>query len=167
MQLTSLCQTRLLLVAMPAALACTAYSSEAQRPTQATYALAGTDSVRVKRFLAALQSAIARDDSVAVSKLFQYPSLGVWDGHRAIGLQSPTQLLPLYRSVFNPNVRHLILSATLDSLWADFRGVTLGRGRLWFQIDRNGDPRIASIDVGIVRDPPARPPPKSPHNEEL
>ena len=63
-----------------------------------------------------------------------------------ITLQSSGQLLPVYRSVFTTDVRRLILRTTMDSLWANWQGVTIGRGRLWLQIDRNGDPRIAAIN---------------------
>jgi len=82
--MTSFCHTRIRLVAVAVTLACTAYVAEAQRSTEAAYAMSGTDSLRVKRFLAALQSAMSRDDSVAVSRLFQYPSLPLWDGRQAI-----------------------------------------------------------------------------------
>lgn len=168
MNLTSFCQMRRLLVAVAIGLACTAYVAEAQRPTGAALASSGTDSVRVKRFLASLQSALSRDDSVAVSKLFQYPTLGVWDGHRSLFLQRSKQLLPIYRSVFTTDVRRLILGATFDSLSANFQGVTVGRGRLWFQIDTHGDPRIATVNPGTARDTTAKPASKKPpdHDEQ-
>jgi hypothetical protein len=163
----SFCHTRIRLVAVAVTLACTPYVAEAQRPTAAAYASSGTDSLRVKRFLAALQSAISRDDSVAVSKLFQYPSLPVLHGSQSLILRRREQLFPIYRSVFNPAIRQLILTATLDSLWADYRGVTLGKGRLWFQIAHSGDPLIASVNTGSMDGALARSPARMPHNEEL
>ena len=166
MNLTAFCHRHLLPVAAATSLACVANRAETQRPTEATLASSGTDSVRVKRFLAELQSAISRDDSVAVSQLFQYPPLGVWDGHRMISLQGRQQLLPIYRSVFTTELRRLILAATLDSLWANWQGLTLGRGRIWFQINKHGDPRIAAINGRIVRDTTPQPPAKTRPNEE-
>jgi hypothetical protein len=76
MHLTSFWRRCRLLVTVSAALACMAGEARAQRPTAAALASSGTDSICVERFLAALQSALSRDDSVAVSKLFQYPPLG-------------------------------------------------------------------------------------------
>lgn len=138
-------QPRLLLTALAATLISGARVAHAQRPDEASYRWSGTDSVRVKRFLTTLQTAVANDDSVAVSKLFQYPTLPVWDGHERLVLRNSGELLPVYRAVFSPEVRRLILGATLDSLHADWRGVTLGKGRLWFQTATDHDPRIASI----------------------
>lgn len=158
MDRTSLCRTRRLLLTVAAALACTAHAARAQRPTEAALASSGTDSVRVQRFLAALQSALSRDDSVAVSKLFQYPPLGIWDGHQWLYIRRSEDLLPVYRSVFSTDVRRLILRATFDSLWANFQGVTVGRGRVWFQTDLRGDPRIAAVNPGRGQGAPAKPP---------
>jgi hypothetical protein len=134
------------LIPVAAALASTAYAAPAQRPTRAALASSGTDSVRVARFLAALQSAVSRRDSVAVSRLFQYPTLGVWDGRRSISLRRSEQLLPIYGSVFGSDVRRLILGATFDSLSANWQGVTIGQGRVVLQIDTQGDPRIAAVN---------------------
>jgi len=158
MNRTSFCRTRRLLLTVAAALAWMACAAQAQRPTEAALASSGTDSVRVKRFLAALQSALSRDDSVAVSKLFQYPTLGIWDGHQSLYIRRSEELLPIYRSVFSTDVRRLILRATFDSLWANFQGVTVGWGRVWFQIDVHGDPRIAAMNPRTGRGAPAKPP---------
>jgi hypothetical protein len=91
--------------------------------------------------------------------------LGVWDGHQYLVLRRSEQLLPIYRSVFSADVRRLVLGATLDSLWANYQGVTLGKGRLWFQIATNGAPRIASVSAGAVPDTAPKPPARKPHNE--
>ena len=134
------------LLAVAAMLAFPGCAARAQRPTESALASSGTDSVRVRRFLSALQSALSRNDSVAVSKMFQYPSLGVWDGRQRLHLRRSEELLPIYRSVFGSDLRQVILSATFDSLFANFQGVTVGRGRIWFQIHKNGIPRIAAIN---------------------
>lgn len=68
--MTSSCDTRIRFAAVALTPPCTACVAEAQRSTEAAYARSGTDSLRVKRFMTALQSAISRDDRVAVGRLF-------------------------------------------------------------------------------------------------
>ena len=157
-------RSRLSVVAVTAAPVSVPTSAEAQRPTESDVALSRTTSRHAKRALAALQAAIKRDDSVAVSKLFQYPSLAVWDGQRSIYLHRKEHLLPVYRSVLNAELRHIILRATVDSLYTDKTGFAIGRGRVWYQIYGNGEPRIIAVNGPSGRDTtvklPVRPSPE-------
>lgn len=95
------------------------------------FAAAGTDAPAVERFLGELQRAVAADDRAAVLALFACPCT-VWDGQRRRHVHEAGQIRPFYDAVFDAGLKQQIAAARVGDLFANWQGVMLGDGRLWF-----------------------------------
>jgi hypothetical protein len=92
------------------------------------------DSVAVIAFVRALQAAVARDDRRAVTRMVHYPA-AVWDGRRSRVVRNASAFAAVYARVFSPSLRRDIAAVTVDGLFANWQGVMLASGHVWF--DRN------------------------------
>jgi len=115
------------------------------------FAPAGTDAVAVRRFLGELQRAVAADDRAAVLALFACPCT-VWDGRRQRHVRDASQIRPFYDSVFDAALKQQIAAARPEDLFANWQGVMLGDGRLWFTATGSG----SRLGISTVNAPPAR-----------
>lgn len=86
---------------------------------------------RYLAFFRELKDAVARDDRPAVAGLVNYP-LSVFDGRRRTVVRSPAELLQRYPAVFNDNVVRAVKAQDAEGLFANWRGVMVGSGQVWF-----------------------------------
>ena len=131
----------------------TARSAPAQeRPDSSAYAIAGTDSATVARFIAQLQHAAATNDSVAIADLIDYENnVGLWDGRQANHVSNRRQFLRAYHKIFDRQLRAEIATVTPDSLFANYQGVMFNRGRVWAYPSAQGQLLIITINEPIQR----------------
>ena len=121
--------TRLLSSALAVSLAAIAWpaTAAAQR-----FQVAGVDSdSAVFHFLTTLQTAVTHDDSTAVAALVAYP-LSVNRPHGGFAVGNRRTFLLRYRQIITPPVRRAILAQVPDSLFANWQGLMIGRGDVWF-----------------------------------
>jgi hypothetical protein len=86
---------------------------------------------RYLAFFQELKDSVVRDDKKAVAGLLHYP-LDVFRGGRRTVVRSPAEFLKRYHEVFNENVIRAVTSQEADALFANWRGVMLGHGQVWF-----------------------------------
>ena len=96
------------------------------------FSVAGVDKdSEVVAFLTTLQAAVTRGDSGAVTALMQYP-LSVNDSAQHHSITTATQFLKRYSHIITSSVRHAILVQRPESLFANWQGVMIGNGQVWF-----------------------------------
>jgi hypothetical protein len=98
---------------------------------------------RYLAFFPELKDAVIRDDRKKVAGLVNYP-LNVFTGRRRMVVRSPAELLRRYREVFNDNVIEAVKAQEPDTLFANWQGVMVGDGQIWF----------AGVCAGKDRDTP-------------
>lgn len=116
---------------LAASLALPAIARRPTTPTEDRFAVAGTSAAEVRPFIASLQKAVAMDDRRAVTRMFFYPSR-IWAGERSETVLRRSDVSDQYDTIFDKSLRLLIADAHWETLFANWRGVALGDGRLWF-----------------------------------
>ena len=119
-----------------------------------------TDPEGVRRFLAALQDAAARDDRGKILHLVSFPFTTYEHGKVAHTYRTRAALSADFARVFTPDVYREIAVARYASLFVRDEGVMIGRGEVWFNDVRFADGthgiRIIAVNGGIT--PPPTPP---------
>jgi len=95
--------------------------------TPEPFAVAGISRAEAAEFLARLQAAVRADDAGAVASLTHFP-LTV---NGRTGAATRAEFLEHYPSIFNARVRSAVLSQTLEGLFANWKGLIVGRGEVW------------------------------------
>lgn len=86
---------------------------------------------RYLAFFQELKGAVIRDDRKAVAGLIHYP-LDVFAGGRRTVVRTPAELRKRYHEVFNENVIRAVTTQEPNALFANWQGVMLGNGQIWF-----------------------------------
>ena len=103
-------------------------------------------------FFHELKDSVVRDDKRAVAGLVRYP-LNVFVGGRRTVVRSPAELVKRYHEVFNDNVVGAVKAQEADALFANWRGVMLGHGQVWFAgicAAKNRDKPCADMAIKVI-----------------
>lgn len=112
----------------------------------ASLSTAGTTPEAVTRFLGQLQTAVAKDRREDVAKLFFYPAK-CWGG-KNLTINNRKMLLSYYEAIFTPPVKKAIAEARLENVWANWQGVMLHNGLIWFSTGEDKGPlKIVTINA--------------------
>lgn len=84
-------------------------------------------------FLQQLQTALQVRDRAAVAALLSNHVNVYRDGKREI--RTAKALMAQFEEVFDPYVTAVILCQRPGSLWANWRGISIGRGTVWFGLE--------------------------------
>ena len=114
------------LVAFAAVLACGSPPSLAEH----RFAVAGLTQEQVANFLDELQAAVRASEAERVCRLAQFP-LPVHSA-QPFEVRSSSDCVLNYERIFTTTVRGAILSQEVEDLFANWRGVMVGSGELWF-----------------------------------
>lgn len=107
---------------------------------------------RYLAFFQTLKDSVVRDDKKAVAGLLYYP-LDVFDGRRRRVVRTPAEFLKRYHEVFNENVIRAVKAQEPAALFANWRGVMLGNGQVWFSgvcADKNRDQPCADKVIKVI-----------------
>jgi len=107
---------------------------------------------RYLAFFQQLKDSVVRDDRKAVAGLLNYP-LDVFHGRRRTVVRSPVEFLKRYPEVFNENVIRAVKSQEANALFANWRGVMLGNGQVWFSgvcAGKNRDQPCADKVIKVI-----------------
>jgi hypothetical protein len=108
----------------------------------AKYHLAGVDDARAaENFFRDIQKAVRASDKRLVSSMIDYPIVVVLNGHQ-VQLENARQLRHSYDLVFNAKVRKAVMQQEPRRLRANWRGLIVGDGEIWFTKD---------IDTGVFK----------------
>lgn len=94
----------------------------------APFAVAGLTYSEASAFLQRLKRAVTDSDANAVGQLTQFPLT-------VNGKPGPTNALELahqFTEIYTERVRTAVLGQTVDGLFANWRGLIIGHGEVWF-----------------------------------
>jgi len=95
------------------------------------FSAAGLKTAEVQSFLATLQGDVRSDDRAAVAQLVSYPIDVHIDGE-ALTLHDPGEFVGSYPRFMNERVRKALDKATPQGLFANYQGIRVGDGEIWF-----------------------------------
>jgi hypothetical protein len=114
------------------------------------FAVAGTTAEEARAFLLDLQAALESEDAPALAAMASYPMrLNLAEGSTTV--ESSQEFLILLDAIFPPEARGVILSQDADSLFANYQGVMIGRGEVWFApVGEGGEEALRIIAVNRI-----------------
>jgi len=95
------------------------------------FASAGLQPAEVRSFLTTLQQAVRDDDRQTVASLVAYPITIRIDG-APMTLADPAAFVAHYDLVLPERVQAAVEAAEPATLFANWQGIMIGRGKLWF-----------------------------------
>jgi hypothetical protein len=102
-----------------------------QAPTS-QFSPAGIDDPKiVDRFLEDFQKAVAADDAAQVAAMGRYPA-DVVIAKKKRRVKSRDEMQKLYPEIFTPCLKRVIAATKPEDLFANYQGVMLGGGAVWF-----------------------------------
>jgi hypothetical protein len=105
-----------------------------------------------KSFLSNLQDVVRHGNATAFAGLVHYPVLVIGaQGKKKIS--RPAELVKSYASIVTPAVEKAILSQSSGCLFANYQGVMIGDGQIWFQQEPKGPMRIITINNAAPKSP--------------
>jgi hypothetical protein len=90
------------------------------------------DCPQALEFFLRFQSALRRDDRLALIGMVHFPLLTSVSKSLA-HVRSKEQLLANYDLVFSPDVRCMVLAATVKDVWGNYQGFSITQGTIWFE----------------------------------
>ena len=97
-------------------------------------------------FLTSLQQALTRGDRAAIASMLRYPVLvgGVRGIHSVV---TPAQFLRHYSSIMTSGVKAAVMGQSAECLFANWRGVMIGKGEVWIEVGLNKNLKIETFNV--------------------
>ncbi|NKB17430.1 MAG: hypothetical protein HC770_03935 [Pseudanabaena sp. CRU_2_10] len=94
--------------------------------------VAGLKEEDVKPFFEAIQKAVEQSDAVALSKIVKYPITLKTPKGQNIKVPDSKEFVANYPRFITPNWRKAVLEQKYKELFANWQGVMIGRGEIWF-----------------------------------
>jgi hypothetical protein len=101
---------------------------------------------KAKAFLATLKAALRTAAKSKIAALVQYPlNVNTEKGHRLV--RTGSQFITEYEQLFTASVRKAIEKQTPECLFANWQGVMIGDGEVWFEEQRDGSMKIKTLNI--------------------
>ena len=100
---------------------------------------------KARAFLSELKSAIKSGDKQKVAGLVHYPlEVNLVKGHRVV--RTKAELVKDYDAIFTPATRTAIEQQVPACLFANYQGVMIGDGEVWFEEQQDGTMKIKALN---------------------
>lgn len=146
---------RALLLALLLSFAGAAFAPPArgQEEGSAPFSGVGTTAEAIDHFLDGLRAALARNDHAAIAAMAEYP-LNAWNGKKSVKLESKSDLVRQFDTIFDASLRKTIQDASAKTAWANWQGVMFDGGRIWLRPGPPNDTlRIVTINPPVAHAP--------------
>jgi hypothetical protein len=101
---------------------------------------------KARAFLAGLTTAVRAGDKQKISTMVQYPlNVNVGKGHRLV--RSSSEFVQDYDRLFTAVVVKAIEKQVPECLFANWQGVMIGHGEIWFEEQKNGSMKIKTLNI--------------------
>ncbi|HUB83473.1 MAG TPA: hypothetical protein VMB03_31960 [Bryobacteraceae bacterium] len=101
---------------------------------------------KARAFLSELQSAVRGGDKQKIADMVLYPAtVNFANRHRAV--RARAALLKDYDAIFTAKVRSAIEKQSPECLFANYQGVMIGDGEVWFEAQPDGTMKIKTVNV--------------------
>lgn len=98
------------------------------------------------QFFEHLQKAVAADDKAAVAALVDYPFQARING-KAVKLRDAAHFVADYDKIVTAKVKHAVAGQTYETLFANWQGVMIGDGEVWFSgVGKDNAVKITAIN---------------------
>jgi hypothetical protein len=94
--------------------------------------VAGLKEQEAKPFFEAIQKAVERNDAVALSKIVKYPITLKKPKGQSVKVLNQKEFVANYPSFITPKWKKAVLLQKYTELFANWQGVMIGRGEIWF-----------------------------------
>lgn len=99
-----------------------------------------------RQFFETLQKAVTADDKAAVAALVDYPFQARING-KAVKLRDAAHFAADYDKIVTPKVKHAVAHQTYATLFANWQGVMIGDGEVWFSgVGNDNTVKITAIN---------------------
>lgn len=99
-----------------------------------------------RQFFEHFQKAVAANDKAAVAAMVDYPFQARIKG-KAVKLRDAAHFIADYDLIVTPKVRHAVANQTYANLFANWQGVMIGDGEVWFSgVGDNNAVKITAIN---------------------
>lgn len=100
----------------------------------------------VQNFLETLKKAVAADDRTGVAGLVDYP-FKTHVGGKAVTIRDAGHFVDSYDRIVTAGIRKAVADQTYANLFANWRGVMIGNGEVWFSpLEGSNRIRITAIN---------------------
>lgn len=89
------------------------------------------DHTRYHTFFDNLKKAVAADDKAVVAAMIEYP-FQVRIGGKSLKIRDAAHFIADYDQVITAKVKHALQGQTYETLFANWQGVMVGQGEIWF-----------------------------------
>lgn len=89
------------------------------------------DHTRYHTFFDNLKKAVAAGDKAAVAAMIEYP-FQVRIGGKSLKIRDAAHFIADYDQVITAKVKHALQGQTYETLFANWQGVMVGEGEIWF-----------------------------------
>lgn len=97
-------------------------------------------------FFEKLKKAVAENDKEAVASMVKYPFKARING-KAVTIRDAVHFVADYDKVFTAKVKEAVSKQTYPNLFANWQGVMIGDGEVWFSgIDNNNTVKIIAVN---------------------
>lgn len=100
---------------------------------------------KAKAFLADLNTAVTAGDKQKVAAMISYPLSVNAKGHRLI--RNSARFLKEYDRLFTPAIVKAIETQKPECLFANYQGVMIGSGQIWFDEQKGGVLKIITLNI--------------------
>lgn len=99
-----------------------------------------------QKFFDELKKAVAADDKQAVASMVEYP-FQARINDKAVKIRDKKHFIAGYDKIITPKVKNAVAKQTYPTLFANWQGVMIGDGEVWFSgIGDNNTVRITAIN---------------------
>jgi hypothetical protein len=88
---------------------------------------------RFETFFTDLKAAVADDDAAALAQMISYPISMEIEGE-STEIAEDTSFVADFDKIFTPDVKDAVASQSYETLFANWQGVMIGDGEVWFSI---------------------------------
>lgn len=99
---------------------------------------------RLETFFTELQQAVTNDDADALAQMVAYPISVTIDGE-SVEIAGESEFVTDFDQIFTSDVKDAVTSQSYETLFANWQGVMIGDGEVWFSIVDDA-PRITAIN---------------------
>lgn len=104
------------------------------------------DHVAYKKFFDALTQAMAANDKQAIAAMVDYPFQARING-KAVKIRDSAHFVADYDKIVTEKVKQAVAKQTYASLFANWQGISIGDGELWFSgVGDNNKIKITAIN---------------------
>lgn len=89
------------------------------------------DHARYHAFFDAMKKSVTAEDKAAVAMMIQYP-FQARIGGKSLKIRDAAHFIADYDQIITAKVKHALQTQTYETLFANWQGVMVGNGEIWF-----------------------------------